>query len=300
MASKVSPSTETTAPVKKKHKKEGMFKQSMKRLVKDKAAMIGLIGVLFLILLAIFGPLITPYAPEEMDILNMNCGPSWTHPMGTDSLGRDCLSRLIYGGRYSLVLGVGSSLLALAIGLVLGCIAGYFGGVAETVIMRICDIMQSIPPMMISIIVSIALGSSIPVTILALSVGGFSFSTRMTRAQVLSVRKSEYLDAAKCVNCSVPRIMFRHILPNVMSPMLLDFTMKIAQMIQLSASLSVIGLGVQPPTPEWGAMLSAGREYIRTYPHLVLFPGLFIFAISLFINLFGDGLRDALDPKLKK
>lgn len=288
------------APVPVKRKKEGMFKQSMKRLLKDKVAMIGVIGVLVLILLSAFGPMLTPYTPEEMDLTSMNAGPSWTHPMGTDSLGRDCLSRLLYGGRYSLILGVGSSFLALAIGIVLGCIAGYFGGAVETIIMRICDVMQSIPPMLISIIVSIALGSSIPITMLALAIGGFSFSTRMTRAQVLTVRKSEYLDAAKSVNCSVPRIMFRHIMPNIMSPMLLDFTMKIAQMIQLSASLSVIGLGIQPPTPEWGAMLSAGRSELRTHPHLVIFPALFIFAISLFINLFGDGLRDALDPKLKK
>lgn len=284
----------------KKRKKEGMWKQSMKRLAKDKVAMIGLIGVVFLILLSIFGPFLTPYTPDEMDLLSMNAGPSLEHPMGTDALGRDCMSRLFYGGRYSLALGLGSSLLSLAIGIVLGSIAGYFGGVADAIIMRICDIMQSIPPMMISIIVSITMGSSIPVTMFALALGGFSFSTRMTRAQVLSVRKSEYLDAARSVNCKVPRIMFRHILPNVMSPMLLDFTMKIAHMIQLSAGLSVVGLGIQPPTPEWGAMLSDGRNVILTHPHLVIFPGLFIFAISYFINLFGDGLRDALDPKLKK
>lgn len=284
----------------KKQKKEGMWKQSMKRLVKDKAAMIGLIGLILLVLLSIFGPFFLPYSSDDMDIFNMNAGPSWEHPMGTDALGRDCLSRLVYGGRYSLALGIGSSLLALLIGIVLGSIAGYFGGITETVVMRICDIMQSIPPMMVSIIVSITLGGSIPFTMLALALGGFPFTARMTRAQVLSVRKSEYIDAAKSVNCGVPRIMFRHILPNVMSPMLLDFTMKIAHMIQLSAGLSVIGLGVQPPTPEWGAMLSDGRNMILTHPHLVIFPGLFIFAISYFINLFGDGLRDALDPKLKK
>ena len=288
------------AAISAKPKKEGMLKQSMKRLAKDKMAMIGLIGVVLLILLSIFGPMLTPYTPDEMDLLNMNSGPTAIHPMGTDALGRDYMTRLFYGGRYSLVLGFGASLLSLGIGIILGSIAGYFGGVAESIIMRICDIMQSIPPMMISIIVSITLGSSIPVTMLALALGGFSFSTRMTRAQVLSVRKSEYIDAAKSVNCSTPGIMFRHILPNVMSPMLLDFTMKIAHMIQLSAGLSVIGLGVQPPTPEWGAMLSDGRNVIMTHPHLVIFPGLFIFLISYFINLFGDGLRDALDPKLKK
>ena len=284
----------------RKLKKEGMWKQTIKRLLHDKVAMIGMIGLILIILLSIFGPILTPHSPDEMDLFNMNSGPTWEHPMGTDALGRDCMARLIYGGRFSLVLGFGSSLLSLAIGIILGSIAGYFGGAADSIIMRICDIMQSIPPMMISIIISITLGSSIPVTMLALALGGFSFSTRLTRAQILSVRKSEYIDAAKSVNCGVPRIMFRHILPNVMSPMLLDFTMKIAHMIQLSAGLSVIGLGIQPPTPEWGAMLSDGRNYILTHPHLVIFPGIFIFATSYFINLFGDGLRDALDPKLKK
>lgn len=288
------------AAVPVKPKKEGMLKQTMKRLIHDKVAMIGMIGFLVVILLAIVGPLLTAYTPDEMDLFNMNSGPSAAHIMGTDALGRDYLTRLLYGGRYSLVLGFGSSLLSFVIGIVLGSVAGYFGGAAEAIIMRICDIMQSIPPMMISIIVSVTLGGSIPVTMLALALGGFSFSTRMTRAQVLSVRKSEYIDAAKTVNCKVPRIMFRHILPNVVSPMLLDFTMKIAQMIQLSAGLSVIGLGIQPPTPEWGAMLSDGRGTILTHPHLVIFPGLFIFATSYFINLFGDGLRDAMDPKLKK
>jgi ABC-type dipeptide/oligopeptide/nickel transport system permease subunit len=284
---------------KRKKKKEGMWMQSVERLSYDRVAMIGFAGLVFFVLLAIFGPFLTPYSLNEMDLLNMNAGSTWQHPMGTDALGRDCLSRLVYGTRYSLALGVGSSLFSLAIGTIFGSFAGYFGGAAESLIMRICDIMQSIPPMMISIIVSITLGNSIPITILALALGGFPFSTRLTRAQVLSVRKSEYIDAAKCVNCKVSRIMFRHILPNVASPMLLNFTMQIAHMIQLSAGLSVIGLGVQPPTPEWGAMLSAGRNYILTHPHLVIFPGFFIFVLSYCINLFGDGLRDALDPKLK-
>jgi ABC-type dipeptide/oligopeptide/nickel transport system permease subunit len=292
------PATKGT-DVKAKKKKEGMWVQSAKRLAKDRGAMIGFAGLVFFVLLAVFGPFLTPYSLNEMDLLNMNSGSTWQHTMGTDALGRDCFSRLIYGTKYSLALGIGSSLLSLAIGIVFGSIAGYFSGAAESLIMRVCDIMQSIPPMMISIIVSIALGSSIPITMLALALGGFPFSTRLTRAQVLSVRKSEYVDAAKCVNCGVLGIMFRHILPNAASPMLLNFTMQIAHMIQLSAGLSVIGLGIQPPTPEWGAMLSAGRNFILTYPHLVIFPGLFIFLLSYCINLFGDGLRDALDPKLK-
>ncbi len=283
-----------------KPRREGLWVQAFKRLLKDRAAMIGLIGVLVLVILAVFAPLFTAYSPDEMDPTCLNAGPSWQHIFGTDSLGRDYFTRCLYGGRYSLALGLLSSILAMLIGLFLGTLAGFFGGWVETVIMRFCDVMQSIPAMMISIVVSLTLGTGYFVTIIALAVGGFSFSTRLTRAQILTIRESQYLEAAKTINCGSLRIMFRHALPNVMSPMILDCTMKVAQMIQISAALSVIGLGVQPPTPEWGAMLSAGRNVIRNYPHLVIFPGLFIIAISLFINMFGDGLRDALDPKLKK
>ena len=281
-------------------KKEGMWKQTFKRLFHDRLAMVGLIGVILLVLISICAPLLTPYEPNDMDFVNMNTGPSAQHIMGTDALGRDYFTRLLYGGRNSLALGILSSFFAMLIGVILGSIAGYYGKWADVVIMRLCDIIQSIPPMMISIIISLVLGNGFFVTIVALAIGGFSYSTRLTRAQVLSVRSSEYISAATTINCSVPRIIFKHTLPNVMSPMLLDFTMKIAQMIQLSAGLSVIGLGVSTGIPEWGVMLSAGRDYIRTSPHLVIFPGLFIFAISLFINIFGDGFRDALDPKLKK
>lgn len=296
------PGSAVDVPVraKKRNKKNSMWRQTWKRLRKDKIAMIGLAGVILLILVAIFAPYITRYAPDYMDLAHPKAAPSADHIMGTDLLGRDYFSRLIYGGRYSLTLGICSSLLATVIGVILGSIAGYYGKWADAIIMRFCDILQSIPPMMISIVVSLTLGNGYVVTILALAIGGFSFSTRMTRAQILSVRGSEYLSAAKTINCSVPRIIFKHTLPNILSPMLLDFTMKIAQMIQLSAGLSVIGLGVQVSTPEWGAMLAGGRDYIRTNPHLVIFPGIFIFAISLFINMFGDSLRDALDPKLKK
>lgn len=288
------------APAIQKKKKEGMWKQTFKRLVRDKVAMIGLIGLLILILLSIFAPVLTKYGPEDMDLLNMNAAPSAEHLMGTDAMGRDYLTRMLYGGRYSITLGIVSAFLAVAVGVILGAISGYYGGWLDNIFMRFCDIIQSIPGVVISIIISLALGTGYVVTIIALAFGGFSHSMRMMRAQVMGVRASEYIDAAKTINCSIPRVIFRHIMPNVISPLLLDFTMKIASMIQFSAGLSVIGMGVQPPTPEWGAMLSAGRDFIRNYPHLVIFPGLFIFAISIFINFFGDGLRDAMDPKLKK
>ncbi|MDR1766596.1 MAG: ABC transporter permease [Lachnospiraceae bacterium] len=283
-----------------KRKKEGMWKQAWKRLTQDRLAMIGLVGLILMILVALFAPLLTPYAPEEMDFININAAPMRGHPMGTDALGRDYLSRILYGARFSLGLGISSSLFSSILGVAIGSVAGYFGKRVDNVIMRMCDIFQSIPGMMFTIIISLLLGTGYVVTILALGIGHATHTVRLTRAQVLSVRKAEYLDAARTNNCGAVRIMFRHILPNIMSPMLLEFTMSIARMIQYSAGLSIIGLGVQPPTPEWGAMLSAGRNYIRSYPHLVMFPGVFIFLTSFLINLLGDGLRDALDPKLRK
>lgn len=284
----------------KKAKAKSLLKMTVERIWHDKPAMFGFIGVVILVLLAIFAPLISPYSPTEMDMAAINQVPSAQHFFGTDSLGRDILSRCLYGGRYSLGLGILSSGFATVLGIIFGSIAGFYGRWVDTVIMRFCDIIQAIPAMVISIIISLTLGTGYVVTIIALALGGFTFSTRLTRGQVLSVRTSEYLEAAKTINCSSARIMFRHILPNIFSPILLEFTMKISQMIQLAASLSVIGLGVPASTPEWGAMLSAGRNLLTNYPHLVIFPGLFIFAISLFINMFGDGLRDALDPRLKK
>lgn len=284
----------------KKKKKQSLMRQAFIRLSKDKVAMAGLIGIALLILVSIAAPLITPYSYKFMDAMHMKEGPSLLHPLGTDLLGRDILSRLLYGGRYSLALGLISSILSLLIGIVLGSISGYFGGVVDDVIMRICDIIQSIPTLLFCIIISMVMGDGYVITIFAIAVGGFAGNVRLMRSQMLTVRKEEYLDAACAINCSLPRILFRHALPNIMSPLLIGFTMGIGNQIQTAASLSVLGLGVQPPLPEWGAMLSDGLAYMSTYPHLMICPGVAIFLISLFINMFGDGLRDALDPKLKK
>lgn len=284
----------------KKKKKESMWMQVFKRLLTNPSATFGLAVLGILIILAILAPVITPYTYEEMDLMAINASPSLKHLCGTDSLGRDCLSRLLYGGRFSLGLGIISAVASTAIAIVFGSMAGYFGGAVDNIIMRICDILQSIPGMLLSIIISATLGVGFVNTIIALTVGGIAGGIRMLRGQILGIRKEEYLEAATTVNCSAARIMFRHILPNALSSTIVGVTMGMGNTIMLAASLSYIGLGVQPPDPEWGAMLSSGRDVFRKYPHIMLFPGLFIFITVLCFNLFGDGLRDAMDPKLKR
>lgn len=288
-----------TAP-KKRRKKESMWAQVFKRLLKNPSATFGLTVLAILILLAILAPYITRYTYEEMDLMALNATPSLKHLCGTDSLGRDCLSRLLYGGRFSLGLGIISALSSTVVAIIFGSMAGYFGGAVDNIIMRICDILQSIPGMLLSIIISATLGVGFVNTIIALSVGGIAGGIRLLRGQILGIRKEEYLEAATTVNCSAARIMFRHILPNALSSTIVGVTMGMGNTIMVAASLSYIGLGVQPPDPEWGAMLSSGRDVFRKYPHIMLFPGLFIFITVLCFNLFGDGLRDAMDPKLKR
>lgn len=297
MSSKVNASA---AAPQKKRKKESMWAQVFKRLLKNPSATFGLSVIAILFILAILSPYITRYTYEEMDLLALNASPSLKHLFGTDSLGRDCLSRLLYGGRFSLGLGIISAVASTAVAIVLGSIAGYFGGSVDNLIMRFCDIMQSIPGMLLSIIISATLGVGFVNTVIALTVGGIAGGTRMLRGQILGIRKEEYLEAALTVNCSPVRIMFRHILPNALSATIVGVTMGMGNTIMVAASLSYIGLGVQPPDPEWGAMLSSGRDVFRKYPHIMLFPGIFIFITVLCFNLFGDGLRDAMDPKLKR
>ena len=253
-----------------------------------------------IIFLCAFAPLFTQYGQNDLDMANAFAKPSLQHLCGTDNLGRDQWARLLYGGRYSLVLGIIGSLFAAVGGTGLGVIAGYFGGQVENLIMRFCDIWTAIPGMLLCIVVSTALGPGFFNTILALSIGAIPNGARMTRGQILAERTKEYLEAAEAMNCSKLSIMFRHLLPNVISPTIVGTTMGIGATITQAATLSYIGLGVQPPTPEWGAMLSEGKNYVTSYPHLLLFPGLAIGLTTLAINLMGDGLRDALDPKLRK
>ena len=282
-----------------KLKKQSQLLEILKRLTRNKAAMVGLVIIVIMALIAVFAPWIAPYSYEQADYYNIFQPFSREHLLGTDQLGRDILSRLIYGSRYSLKIGIYSVAMAATAGAIIGSLAGYFGGVVDDVIMRILDIINSIPGLVLSIAVAAILGPGFTNCIIALAFGTTPMYARMIRASILNIRKMEYLEAATSINCSSARIIFRHILPNAISPLIVMATMSVAQSILTAASLSFIGLGVQPPEPEWGAMLADARTHLRQYPRLVLVPGITIMIAVLSLNILGDGLRDAMDPKLK-
>jgi ABC-type dipeptide/oligopeptide/nickel transport system permease subunit len=279
--------------------KTSLLLETLQRMVKGPGAKVGTVLFVLIVLACVCAPLIAPYGTNDMDLEHMYAPPSASHLLGTDGLGRDLLSRLLYGGRYSLSLGLSASLFGALAGSVVGSIAGYLGGRTETLIMRLMDIWSSIPGMLLCILISAALGAGFSNTVLALSVGAVPEGVRLIRAQILKERTKEYLEAAEAINCSKVSIMFKHLLPNVISPILVMMTMGIGMTITMAAALSYIGLGVQPPTPEWGSILADGRLHILTHPYLIMFPGLVIAITVLAINLMGDGLRDALDPKLR-
>lgn len=287
-------------PGKVRRKKESQFAQVMKRMSRNKTAMFGLVITLMVLALAILAPLIIPYPYDKLDMTSRFQTPSMKHLFGTDDMGRDIFSRLLYGGRASLLLGFAATIISTAIGMLIGSIVGYFGGLVDTVVMRLIDILQAIPGILLAIAISACLGSGLFNTVLALSIGGIPMTVRLLRGSILGVRKMEYIEAAQKINCSVPRTIMKHILPNSIAPIIVSVTMGIGNTILMAASLSYIGLGVQPPTPEWGAMLTAANVYMRDHSYMVVFPGIAIALIVLSLNLLGDGLRDALDPKLKK
>jgi ABC-type dipeptide/oligopeptide/nickel transport system permease subunit len=283
----------------KEEKRPNPFLDFLRRMTKSFSAKLGAIIFVLLVLIVLIGPFFSPYDVNGVDLTNMFAGPSKAHWLGCDSMGRDMLTRLMYGGRYSLTLGIVASLFGALIGVVIGSVAGYAGGKVENVIMRLMDVWSALPGMLLCILVSNVMGSGFFPTVIALAVGGVPGTVRMIRGQILTERSKEYIEAAQSINCSSISIMFRHLLPNVIQPIIVTTTMGIGSTMIMAASLSYIGLGIQPPNPEWGAMLSDGRAYIMTNPHMILVPGIAI-AIAVFaINLLGDGVRDALDPKLR-
>lgn len=290
---------EASVQTRKKPRKNSEFLRVMKQLSRNKMAVVGLIILVIEIILAILAPVIAPYDYTQMDILNMFAPPSAQHIFGCDDLGRDIFSRILIGARYSLSCGILATLIGVVIGMAIGAVAGFFGGKVDNIVMRILDIIQAIPGMVMMIVMSAVLGPGFVNTIFAMAFGTIPGMARMLRAQMLKVRENEYIEASVSINCSKFRIIMDHLIPNCMSPMIVQATMGVAQTITTASGLSFIGLGVQPPIPEWGAMLSGARQFIRQAPHLVIFPGLAIAVTVLALNMMGDGLRDALDPKLK-
>lgn len=282
-----------------KVRKSSEFRRVCRQFSKNKAAMAGLIIFLFEILFAVLAPWITPYNYATMDMSAQFALPSLLHPFGCDDVGRDILARILYGARYSLSLGIIAALASNLIGMVIGAVAGFVGGWVDNIIMRICDVIQAIPGMLLVIILAALFEPGFSNTIFVLIFAWVTYPARLIRGQLLKERGNEYVEAEQSINASKARIIFSHLIPNCMSPLIVNTTMGIASRITFAASLSFIGLGVQPPTPEWGAMLSGARTFMRRAPHLVIFPGLAIALTVLSLNLMGDGLRDALDPKLK-
>lgn len=285
-----------------KHKKKSQLKETWRRLKKNKGAVAGLVIIFAVLLISVFSDVLFDY---KMDVIMPNPKailqhPSSEHLFGTDELGRDVFSRVVYGTKYSMQIAVFSTAISLTIGGMIGAYSGYVGGKLDSFLMRIMDIFLAIPNMLLALAIVASLGPSIYNLIVAIAISDIPRFARIVRSSVLSIKDIDYIEASRASGATTSTIIFREILPNCIAPIMVQMTMVMAAAIILSAGLSFIGLGVKPPAPEWGAMLSSGREYIRSHQYLVLFPGLAIVITVLAFNLLGDGLRDALDPRLKQ
>ena len=280
-------------------RRQSQLKGIWRRLKKNKAAMLGLIVIILLIMCSVFAPFIAPYGYDDQLLSRRFIFPCKAFPFGTDNLGRDILSRVIYGSRISLAVGLVSVSISVVFGTVLGSVAGYYGNVTDNIIMRAIDIVLSIPSILLALSIAAMLGQGLFNLMIAIGVSEIPRYARVVRAQILSVKDQEFVEAARAVGAGDLHIILFHILPNCLAPMIVQATIGVATAILDAAGLSFIGLGIQPPIPDWGGMLSAGRQYIRDYWYIVTFPGLMIMMTIYSLNLFGDGLRDALDPRLK-
>jgi peptide/nickel transport system permease protein len=277
----------------------GQFSEVWRRLRRNRAAVIGGVVVLLFIAIAILAPLIAPYDPNEGDLTQRLRSFSREHLLGTDALGRDLLSRVIYGARISLEIQIVSVSLALIIGTLLGMIGGYYGGRLDHLIMRLMDILLAFPGIFLAISIIAALGPGLLNLMLAAGIYSVPQFARIVRGSILTLKEKEFVEAARAVGESDVNILFRYLLPNSMAPIIIQTTLRMATVLLTASGLSFLGLGVQPPTAEWGAMLSTARAYIVTAPHVATVPGLAIMLVVMGFNLFGDGLRDSLDPRLR-
>lgn len=276
------------------------WRDLIKTLFKNKAAVVGLVIILILVLVAVFGKLLMPHDPYIGELSQSLKPPSEAYILGTDEQGRDILSRIIDGTKVSLRVGVTAVAIALTAGIIIGAVAGYYGGATDMILMRFMDIMLAFPSLLLAIAFMSALGKGIDKAIIAISIVTIPEYARIVRGSVLSVKENDYIQAAKVIGNHDAAIIFKHVLPNIMSPIVVRATLGISTAILETSALGFLGLGIQPPLAEWGSMLGAGRGYFYNAPHIVLFPGLAITITVLAFNLLGDGLRDALDPKLRR
>src|SRR5690625_214744 len=261
--------------------------------------MVGGFLIIFFIIVAIVGPFLTPYEPDAQIITNKLAPPSADHWFGTDHLGRDIFSRIVHGMKITLYIGFASVVLGATVGVLVGIISGYYGGAVDSIIMRLMDVLLAFPSILLALAIVSVLGASLNNVIIAVAIFSVPVFARIVRGSTLAVKNLEYIDAIKVLGASDARIIFKHILPNVTSPLIVQATLNIATAILAASGLSFLGIGAQPPMPEWGAMLSDGRNYLYNAPHVAFFPGMAIVVVVLAFNILGDGLRDALDPKMK-
>ncbi len=293
--------TVETTQSKTRVKKRSQAASILRRFFRNKPAVLGVALFAAMLLLAICAPLVADY---EADAITMHMDqrlmpPCAEHIFGTDANGRDMFARIIYGGRIALCVGVASVSISLVAGLIIGSCAGYFGGAVDNVLMRIMDVFLAIPSLLMSITIVAVLGPNMINLLLAMSLSSIPRFSRIVRSSILSIRGQDYIEAARACGTKHARIIMRHVLPNAIGPIIVQASLNVATAVITVSSLSFIGLGISPPTPEWGSMLAEGREQMRYYPHLVLLPGLAIICTVMALNLIGDGLRDALDPKMK-
>ncbi|MCL1834956.1 MAG: ABC transporter permease [Oscillospiraceae bacterium] len=282
----------------KKRKKSRLY-EIWRQLRKNKLAVAALVVLVLLLLVAVFAPLLAPYPYDQLNAKLSFADASKEHLLGNDRLGRDILSRLIYGSRQSLSMGVVAVAIAATIGITIGAIAGFYGRWVDNLCMRLLDIYQAMPMFLLCVALAAILGPSLRNAIIALGVGTVPGYARIMRASILTVREKEYVEAARAIDASDANIILKHILPNAIGPLIVQITMGVGGCILAGSALSFIGLGVQPPLPEWGAMISDGRSYLREAPRLTIYPSICVMLSVLSCNLLGDGLRDALDPRLK-
>ncbi len=281
----------------------GLWNEAFYRLVRNPGAIVGAVIVTAFIVVALFAPVLAPYSPTDvnLDLVADGCcpGPSWEHPMGVDDLGRDELSRVIYGARYSLLIGIVSVTVGLTAGLLLGSVAGYFGRL-DNLIMRVVDIMLAIPGFLMAIGIAALMGPGLLSVMIAIGIVNIPIFTRLMRGSILGQKENDYVLAARAVGVPNRKVLANHILPNAISPVIVAGTLALATAIIDAAGLGFLGLGPQEPsTPEWGTMLTDAVRYLQTAPFLAFFPGLAIVIVVMGFNLIGDGLREALDPKLR-